>query len=784
MVLPFEDCNLVEENNTLQGVEPTMGTGPFGDIRILELSTGIAGRTAGMLLAEFGAEVARVLPPGDQEPPDDPRGLCWDRGKILAQMDQAQMDQAGPGATAELRRLVDACDVLLTDARPGELDRLGLDAATVLDRSPGLVHVWLPPYAARGRWSHLPEDPLLLAALGGFAAHHPATEDRPVAPVVPTVNYLHGALGATAVAAALVGRAADGVARAVTVTGLHAIAAAQGTMMVEGLDVDRIYAVGKILGGAPNFRTYRAGDGLWLYLAALTPDFFFRALDVLGRMDVLVRSDVAGEFTNILVPETGQAVGAELAAVFAERPRAEWLRVLADAGVPAAPVSRRDDWMASEVVAANGARVDADHPALGPVVLPGVPVTLSGTPGTAGPLPSRDRVPASALWNATSRAEAPRAQAPAGHSRELPLTGLRVLDLSTFLAGPFAGSLLADHGAEVIKVEAPTGDPYRTYSAAYTAVNQAKSGITLDLRRPEGRDALLRLVTDADVLVDNLRPASLDRLGLGEEVLTAANPALVRCSVSAYGRTGAWADLPGFDPVVQALSGLMAAQGGSGAPVATTAPVHDAATGTLAAFGVLAALLGRARTGRGQHVTTSLAAASTFLQSAELTSFAGRPPAAEGGRDFPGPTAYQRLYRAEDGWLATAATTPAQRHALLRALGHADRSTADDEALAARLERALATRPTDECVDVLAAHEVPACRVLAAEGELDDPFLVENGFSHVVRDPVLGRLRVVRSYAEWRESGPPRPPAEIPGPSYAEVWRARTVASPGGQRKS
>ncbi|MCW2946670.1 MAG: L-carnitine dehydratase/bile acid-inducible protein [Actinoallomurus sp.] len=756
-------------------MKPSIGIGPFGDLRILELSTGIAGRTAGMLLAEFGAEVARVLPPGGQESPDDPRSLCWDRGKILA-----EMDQADPRAIAELRRLVDACDVLLTDVGPDELDRLGLDAATALERSPGLVHVWLPPYGARGRWSTLPEDPLLLAALGGFAAHHPATEDQPVAPVVPTVNYLQGALGATAVAAALVGRATDGAARAVTVTGLHAMAAAQGTMMLEGLDVDRIYAVGKILGGAPNFRAYQARDGQWLYLAALTPDFFFRALDVLGRMEVLVRTDVAGEFTNILVPETGQAVGAELAAVFAERPRAEWLRVLADAGVPAAPVSRREDWMASEVVSANDARVDLDHPTLGPVVLPGVPVALSATPGTAGVPPSGDRVPASALWRATSRAEAP-----VGRSRELPLTGLRVLDLSTFLAGPFAGSLLADHGAEVVKVEAPGGDPYRTYSAAYTAVNQAKSGITLDLRRPQGRDALLRLVTDADVLVDNLRPGSLDRLGLGAEILAAANPALVRCSVSAYGRTGAWADQPGFDPVVQALSGLMAAQGGAGAPVATTAPVHDATTGTLAAFGVLAALLARTRTGRGQHVTTSLAAASTFLQSAELTSFAGRPPTAEGGRDFPGPTAYHRLYRAEDGWLATAATTPAQRHALLRALGQDDPSTADDdEGLAARLEDVLATRPADEWVDVLGAHEVPACRVLSAEAELHNPFLVENDFSHVVDDPVLGRLRVVRSYAEWRESDPPRPPAEIPGPPYAEVWRDRTASSPGGQRKS
>jgi crotonobetainyl-CoA:carnitine CoA-transferase CaiB-like acyl-CoA transferase len=763
MVLHFEDCGLDQENNSLAGVEPTIGTGPFSDIRILELSRGIAGRTAGMLLAEFGAEVARVVPPEDREPPEDPRTLCWDRGKVLTEIDPAD---------PEAGRLLQSCDVLLTDARPGELDRLGLDAATLLDRSPGLLHVWLPPYAVRGRWSHLPEDPLLLAALGGFAAHHPATEERPVAPVVPTVNHLHGALGATAVAAALVGRVADGAGRAVTITGLHAMAAAQGTMMMESLDLDRLYSVGKILGGAPNFRAYRAGDGQWLYLAALTPDFFFRALDVLDRMELLIRPDVAGEFTNILVPETGQAVGAELASVFAGRPRDQWLRLLADAGVPAAPVSRREDWMAGEVVAANGARAEAEHPRLGTVVLPGVPVTLSATPGTARRPPSGDRVPASTLWRAASR------PGTSAFSRELPLAGLRVLDLSTFLAGPFIGSLLADHGADVVKVEAPDGDPYRTYSAAYAAVNQAKAGITLDLRRPAERDMLLRLVAGADVLVDNLRPASLDRLGLGEEVLVATNPALVRCSVSAYGRTGPWADLPGFDPVVQALSGLMAAQGGSGAPVATTAPVHDAATGTLATFGVLAALFARTRTGRGQHVTTSLAAASTFLQSAELTSFAGRPPTAVGGPDYPGPTAYHRLYPAQDGWLAAAATTEAQRQALLRALGA---PSADDDVLAAWLEDVLVTRPADHWVEVLTAHGVPVCRVLAAEGELHDPFLADNDFSHVVRDPVLGRLRVVRAYADWHEAGPTRPPAEIPGPPYTEVWRARAAVD---QRKS
>lgn len=724
------------ENHILDCVEPTIGTGPFIGVRILELTTGTAGRTAGMLLADFGAEVARVLPPGEPASPGDPRTVCWDRGKTLT-----EVDRDDPGAAAvEIRRLADTCDVLLSDARPGELERRGLDAATVRRRNPGVVHAWLPPYAARGRWSGLPEDPLLLAALGGVAAHFPASDDRPVAPVVPTVNYIHGALGATAIAAALVGRGG----RAVVVTGLHATAAAQGTMMLASLDVERIYSTGKKLGGAPNFRTYQAGDGRWLVLAALTPDFFFRALDTVDRMDLLVREDVGGEFMNVMIPEIGDAVGAELATTFAQQTCEHWLRVLADAGVPVAPVSGRDEWMDSEVVALNNARIDAEHPELGPVVLPGVPVKLSANPGGVRGLASGAGFPATELWRTPRDAEATEPQSGP------PLAGLRVLDLSTFLAAPFVSAILADFGAHVDKIEPPARDPYRQYSASFAAVNQGKSLRSLNLRDPAERETLLQLAAGADVLVDNLRPASLDRLGLGEDALAALNPLLVRCSVAAYGRTGAWAELPGFDPVVQALSGMMLAQGGAGQPVASAAPVNDVATGTLAAFGVLAALFDRRSTGRGQHVTASLAATSTFLQSAELTTFRGRPPAATGGPDFPGPSASHRLYQAKDGWLAVAAAEPGD---LSRVTGHPEWSTVD----AVRLSEIFAGRTADEWIDVLTAHGVPACRVLAAEGELWDPFLVENEFSHLVHDEDLGRLLVVRGYADWLSRAAPAP---------------------------
>ncbi|HEV7470271.1 MAG TPA: CoA transferase [Pseudonocardia sp.] len=696
--------------------------GPFAGVRVLELTSAGAGRTAGMLLADLGADVARI-PPGGRVPTGwTPEDLCLDRGKRLVTGRDA-------GSEGELRRLALAADVVLDDATPGT-SVPGLEPAGLLAARPSLVHVALPPHGTRGRWLDLPADPLLLGALGGFATHHPAHEPgRPVASVVPLVGAVQGALAAVAAAAGLMGVRTSGHGRALEVSGLHASAACLGTMMVEGMDVERVFSPGSRLPGSPNFRTYRCADGRFLHLAALTADFFFRALDVLDRMDVLVLPEVDGEFANLLKPDVGAAVGEELEPTLATRPRDEWLAAFAEAEVPAAPVRTRAEWLDDEIVASAAPPVTLTHPVLGRVAVPGVPIGLPATPGAVRHLPGPGHVVgAGDLWREPAAARVPEGSAP-----DLPLTGLRVVDLSTFLAAPFASAVLADLGAAVVKVETTGGDPYRVFSASYASANHAKTIASLDLRTPAGRGALLELAGGADVLVDNLRPASMARLGLGDEVLGAAGPALVRCSVSAYGRTGPFADLPGFDPVLQALSGLSAAQGGTGEPVATTAPVHDVATGALAALGVLAALVARTGSGRGQHVTVSLAATSTFLQAPELTGYDGRPPAAVGGRDFAGPSVARGYHRVADGWVAIAAVDAAQERAVAVLLGPDPAAT-------------LGGRPVEHWLAELARLGVPACPVVAREGVLHAPHLVANDFSHVVRDPALGRLRLVRGY--------------------------------------
>ncbi|HVW42063.1 MAG TPA: CoA transferase [Amycolatopsis sp.] len=703
-------------------------TSPLTGIRVLERTSSQAGRVAGMLLADLGADVVRVVAPGwAPAPPQSPAGpadLCWDRGKRFV------------ADSPELPRLARAADILIDDAPPGAARPDGLDAPSLLAEHPSLVHVAMPPHGGAGRWRDLPADPLLTSALGGFAVHHPSHQaPTPIASVVPLLAALHGALGAMTAAAGLLGARATGHGRAFEVSGLHASAAALATMVVDGLDVDRVAGTDGQLPTRPNFRTYRCADGRWLHLSALTADFFLPALAALDRMDVMLLPGVEGEFTNVLIAEIGRAVGEELERTFAERPCDEWLAILAEAGVPSAPVRTREEWLGGDIIKVAAPPVTLPHPTLGSVVLPGVPLSLPDTPAAVRHLPDTSRLTAAAdLWQ-----DGPTATAPDGPATALPLEGLRVLDLATFLAAPIAGSLLADLGATVVKVESLRGDPYAIYSAPYAAVNHAKTVVSVDLRSPDGHDLLLRLAGDADALIDNLRPASASRLGLAHETLSGANPRLVHCSVSAFGPSGPFADLPGFDPVLQSRSGLAAAQGGDDEPVPTISPVVDVTTGALAALGTLAALVARGRTSRGQHVTASLAATSTFLQLAELTSYPGRPPVEKGGRDYRGPGPARRYHQARDGWVALAASTPEQENAVATLLG-LDALT--DESVA----KALAANPVEHWLGEFARAGVPACRVTPKEGFLLDPYLQDNDFTHVIRDPQLGRFRLVRGY--------------------------------------
>jgi crotonobetainyl-CoA:carnitine CoA-transferase CaiB-like acyl-CoA transferase len=741
---------------------------PLSGVRVLELSTGIAAQTAGMLLADLGAEVVRPVDDVEVDSAALPGWLCWNRGKTMVRNDGA----AAEGAI-EIRRLVHRADAVIADARPGELESRGLDSATLAATAPSLVHVWMPPIATGGRWSQLPHDDLFLDAVSGFAAHHPATGNQPVASVVPTRFHLHGAMGAGALVAGLLARERDGWGRASSVTGLQAVGAALCTLVTRSIDGPPVVTIGKAVTGSPQFRLYQAGDGRWLFLGALSIELFFTALEVLGRMDVMAREDVAGDFLNLMRPEIAGPVGEELAAVFATRPIDDWLAAFKEAGVPIAPLSAPNEWLEGEVMGAACPPVRRDHREVGEVTMPGLPVELSATPGQVGALAATAELSdIRGIWTDVEPRPAPDGPPPAVTA--LPLEGLKVVDIATFLAGPFVGSLLATHGAKVLKVETPVGDPYRVFTAPFAVVHEHKNTLRLDLRDADDKRAFLELVRLADVAIDNLLPRSFERLGLTADVFEKANPRLVRCSITAYGQEGAWAELPGFDPVLQTVSGLAAIQGGDGRPITTSAPVHDITTGAIGALGTLVALLVRERSGRGQRVFTSLAAVSTFLQSGELTTYEGCPSRAVGGADYPGPSAWRRLYRGSDRWLALSATTAAQRQSLLELIGRPDLAEADDPKRSEALAEIFLRDTVENWVTACAAVSVPACHVLEP-AELDDSFLRDQRYSHELDAGEVGRLELIGGFTDWR-GVPRRSPTEasefeIDAPRALESWK-------------
>ncbi len=259
-----------------------------------------------------------------------------------------------------------------------------------------------------------------------------------------------------------------------------------------------------------------------------------------------------------------------------------------------------------------------------------------------------------------------------------PLVGVKVLELAQIMAGPTCGMLLADLGADVIKVERlPGGDDTRAMnrpsvngeSAAFMAMNRNKRGIALNLKQPAAREALKRIVAKADVLTENYRKGALDRLGLGYDSLRKANPALIYCSISGYGRTGPYADKGGFDLIAQGMAGLMSITGEpGGAPVKVGSPVCDINAGILAALGIVAAYVHRLKTGDGQLVDTSLYEAGihqTFWHSAIYFATGAAPGPSGSAHILSAP--YQ-AFRAADGWLTIGGANQANWERLARVL--------------------------------------------------------------------------------------------------------------------
>ena len=697
----------------------------FAGLRLVDFTQGQAGPMASMLIGDFDAEIIKVEPPTGDHMKDHPGYQAWNRNKQVLKLDLDNPDDLG-----KARALIAGADVAVFDHAPGRLAPLGLDAASLTEAFPGLIHVWMPPYGTSGPWSQLPAHHSLLSALTGVAFRQGAYSDQPVHLILPLGHYGQAVMGAAAIGAALHERHQSGRGQAVTISGLHGMSEVAGPLRVLAQPP---LPRGAPQGASPSYRLYQCGDGQWFFMATLFMPFYRKAIEALGL----------GEHWDLFMMDPFLAREV-LMAVFKTRSREDWLAVLKGAGVPCAPVGQREDWFQSEAVRDAGMKVSFDHPELGEVSMPNLPARLSATPGRIKGLP----VPADEVsWPE-------RGTGPAGKSPSRPLGGIRVLDMGTVIAGAHAGGVLANLGADVFKIEPVEGDPFRSDGGPFLVCNRGKRAIGIDLKAPGAKEMFLDLVRQADVILDNYRFGVRARLGIDYAVLKEVNPRIISCSINAYGDKGPRAPLPGFDPLLQAEGGMMAAQGGEPEPVLHTIAVNDVATAGIVAFGVITALNARNQTGEGQEVVTSLLAQSLTYQIGEITTYAGRPANDVGDTDCLGVRALHRYYRCRDGWLAMVIETESHAAQLIDLLGlHSSPDMAlkadRDGEVAQAIGSALALRERDEVLGEMLAHGLAVAPCLRGYEAFDDDWLWENGFFELWNHPRLGEVVSVRSFADF-----------------------------------
>lgn len=358
------------------------------------------------------------------------------------------------------------------------------------------------------------------------------------------------------------------------------------------------------------------------------------------------------------------------------------------------------------------------------------------------------------------------------------LTGIRVLDLTQVMSGPFCTMVLADLGADVIKIENPDrGDQTRKSwgysvigddSRAFLSLNRNKRSVTLDLKSDEDRTRFIDLVRTADVVIENFRPGVAARLGVDYDTLKQENPRLVYASISGFGQTGPYAQYPGYDLIAQAMSGVMSVMGQPGsAPVKSAIPIADLGSGLFAAIGILAAIVERTRSGEGQYVETSLFESSlafSVWESTEFWSTFEKPQPLGSANRMSAP--YQALATA-DGYLTIGANNEKLWSLLCDAIGRpelrADPRFVDNnrrmdnrDALAQLLEERLATATTDDWVERLLAAGVPAGAIRDYEYVLEhDPHVQARGMVTAFEHPIEGRTKVLASPLKMSRT-PPR----------------------------
>lgn len=746
---------------------------------MLELTRGRAGAIAGMLLAEYGADVLRIEPPGGDPLWDELPGYpVWHRGKEIVQIDLGL-----PSARDAIGKRLPVADVMLAALRPGVLDAAGLGWADVAAAAPRLVYASISGF---GGADDAPGFEAIVQARLGLPSYQGARHGSPAISTYPAASFGAGLLCVIGTLAALHQRERTGRGQHVETSLLDGLLAQLVMTLVQ--PVDEAISTPPASGTGPTLTIYRCGDGkhLQIHLGARG------ALDRLFEVTGLEAADFVHEGTGRHFagdPEGGERFREALTRVLATRDRDEWVERFTNADVPVAACLAPGEALTHPQTAALDMAAELRDPMLGRIVTVGSPIRFEATPPArpeAAVQRGMPRNPEAALrhtgWltaeevaaaeqphlGAHHGGDAPPAAGPSpeahatgetsGRRDGAPLDGLRVLDFGMFAAGPYAAMLLAELGADVVKIEPPGGDTMRPNARPFSGLHRGKRGLSLDLKSPEAGRVVESLVARADVLLHNFRPGVAERLGLGWDQHREKAPGLIHFHSTGYGTTGPMSALPGFDQIYQAFCGMSVMQGGDAQPPEQVAGAPlDCLNALLTAAGVLMAVYHRDRTGHGQHAECAQLAAGLFALSEIYRTDSGFSSAGTLSYDRRALGDGYRIERAADGWLFVCCPDEEAR----------DRLEAELGAPAPKVE--WSSRPLEEWERALGAAGLPCVRVRDAfDGTLlRDPLLADGRVVEVV-DPALGAVLQPGGFVRF--SGATLPPARG-GPALGEHSR-------------
>ena len=722
--------------------------GALEGVRVVEIAEGVAAPLVATLLADHGADVVKVERPQGDFTRSDPGFAAWNRGKKSVVVDPSSADDL-----AWLAAQLSGADICLLGAGESFAD-WSAEVADAASANRGLIVARFPAYLEEGTpWAGGRESHGLLAAYAGLGWRQSSNDGGPVDPISKFVSYSHALWGAACTLAALYQRGPNGWGQEVTVTGMNAMM--QSLIHPYSVDPhapDPATDIGSF-GRHPTYRPYQAKDGKWIGSGALGDKFEVMLLNLLGIPDVLEDPRIGGVVDRMKHPLHVDWVMARVAEAFAKRPRREWIEMLMAAGIPCGEVNPREELLDHPQVAAIGMRVELDDPERGQVTMPGVPTNLSRSPGrVTGPAPRLGGDQGLAAWPPRPAPTAPPRYAVG------PLDGIRALNLGTFVATPYAGMLLSELGAEVVKVEPPTGDPFRNNGYPH---NRGMRSLAIDLADPVGREALKRIVRSADIVIDGMRPGVMKRMKLDHGSLADEKPEIITMSLSGFGEIGPLANLPGFDMVVQGFAGIMMAQGDANEPVAQTVAYVDVTTACMNVFGCLLALVDRQRSGEGQHVWNSLIGTAAYLQTAELVRYQERPAPRQGHPDFRGSEWHDRYYRTVDGWVRIDACGDITGVlAALRGLGLVSRD-AETEQIEAAIQAGIAGLTAAAAAALLNGAGVPSVPARKVSQLFADAQLMASEFAHFSQSVEGYLMSMPGRYATFSRTqrwGPMKPP--------------------------